>query len=201
MTLSFTTPGRFIPTLSLTVCLPPRSFLPLQVKLTGQPRLLYVRAERASLPLHASDMLSARLQAIGGARTLTSQDSQHCRLLPLLAAKLADQLGAHVGELELFSQHLRTTRTEQQRLVVAGDQDRTPPDFSANVKQEIHRPFGMAVGDVPDILSLAIAREECSRSPTAGHGVHGHSQSAEAAQDAKSTVACRLDSPQHDNRG
>ena len=26
-------------------------------------------------------MLSARLQAIGGARTLTSQDSQHCRLL------------------------------------------------------------------------------------------------------------------------
>src|SRR5437879_3041791 len=108
---------------------------------------------------------------------------------------------SHVGELELFSQHLRTTRTEQQRLVVAGDQDRTPPDFSANVKQEIHRPFGMAVGDVPDILSLAIAREECCRSPTAGHGVHGHSQSAEAAQDAKSTVACRLDSPQHDNWG
>ena len=34
-------------------------------------------------PLHASDMLSARLQAIGGARTLTSQDSQHCRLLLL----------------------------------------------------------------------------------------------------------------------
>jgi PilZ domain-containing protein len=33
------------------------------------------------LPLHASDMLSARLQAIGGARTYTSQDSQHCRLL------------------------------------------------------------------------------------------------------------------------
>src|SRR5436190_17597795 len=32
MTLSFTTPGRFIPTLSLTVCWPPRSFLPLQVK-------------------------------------------------------------------------------------------------------------------------------------------------------------------------
>src|SRR5438034_11246818 len=28
-------------------------------------------------------MLSARLQAIGGARTLTSQDSQHCRLLHL----------------------------------------------------------------------------------------------------------------------
>jgi hypothetical protein len=33
------------------------------------------------LPSHASDMLSARLQAIGGARTFTSQDSQPCRLL------------------------------------------------------------------------------------------------------------------------
>jgi len=30
---------------------------------------------------HASDMLAARLQAIGGTRTCTSQDSQHCRLL------------------------------------------------------------------------------------------------------------------------
>ena len=47
----------------------------------GQPRL-YVRAERASLPSHASDMLSARLQAIGGTRTFISQDSQPCRLLP-----------------------------------------------------------------------------------------------------------------------
>jgi len=42
-----------------------------------------MRAERASLPLHASDMLSARGQAIGGARTFASQDSQHCRLLLL----------------------------------------------------------------------------------------------------------------------
>ena len=42
----------------------------------------YIRAERASLPSHASDMLSARLQAIGGTRTFTSQDSQPCRLLP-----------------------------------------------------------------------------------------------------------------------
>ena len=45
-------------------------------------RGLYIRAERASLPSHASDMLSARLQAIGGTRTFTSQDSQPCRLLP-----------------------------------------------------------------------------------------------------------------------
>src|SRR5262250_1237463 len=44
-------------------------------------RGLYIRAERASLPSHASDMLSARLQAIGGTRTSTSQDSQLCRLL------------------------------------------------------------------------------------------------------------------------
>jgi hypothetical protein len=48
----------------------------------GQPRLFYIRAERASLPSHASDMLSARLQAIGGTRTFISQDSQPCRLLP-----------------------------------------------------------------------------------------------------------------------
>jgi hypothetical protein len=61
-------------------CLPPRSFPPLQIPLQGG-RGFYVRAERASLPSHASDILSARLQAIGGARTFTSLDSQHCRLL------------------------------------------------------------------------------------------------------------------------
>ena len=61
-------------------CLPDRSYR-CKLKLTGQPRLFYVRAERASLPSHASDMLSARLQAIGGTRTFTSQDSQLCRLL------------------------------------------------------------------------------------------------------------------------
>jgi hypothetical protein len=65
----------------LRVCSPPRSFLPLQVPLQGS-RGFYIRAERASLPSHASDMLSARLQAIGGARTFISQDSQPCRLLP-----------------------------------------------------------------------------------------------------------------------
>src|SRR5215469_3450396 len=64
----------------LTVCLPPRSLQPLQVNSQGS-RGFYIRAERASLPSHASDMLSARLQAIGGTRTSTSQDSQLCRLL------------------------------------------------------------------------------------------------------------------------
>jgi hypothetical protein len=68
----------------LCVCSPPRSFLPLQKTnpLQGS-RGFYVRAERASLPSHASDMLSARLQAIGGTRTYTSQDSQPCRLLTI----------------------------------------------------------------------------------------------------------------------
>src|SRR5580700_3613412 len=68
------------PTLSLRVCLPPRSLPPLRVNPQGS-RGFYIRAERASLPSHASDMLSARLQAIGGTRTFTSQDSQLCRLL------------------------------------------------------------------------------------------------------------------------
>src|SRR5215475_2812070 len=69
----------------LTVCLPPRSLLPLRVNPQGS-RDLYIRAERALLPSHSSDMLSARLQAIGGTRTSTSQDSQLCRLLtPLIS--------------------------------------------------------------------------------------------------------------------
>ena len=60
-------------------CLPGRSYrckFPLQGS-----RGFYVRAERASIPSHASDMLSARLQAIGRTRTFTSQGSRHCRLL------------------------------------------------------------------------------------------------------------------------
>ena len=68
----------------LRVCLSPRSFLPLQLSLQGS-RDVYVRAEHASLPSHASDILSARLQAIGGTRTFTSQDSQPCRLLTFRA--------------------------------------------------------------------------------------------------------------------
>jgi len=64
----------------LQVCLPPRSLLPLQIFLQGS-RGVFVQAERASLPWHALDKLAARLQAIGGARTFASQDSQPCRLL------------------------------------------------------------------------------------------------------------------------
>ena len=44
----------------------------------------YVRAERASLPRHAPDMLAVRIQAIDGTRTRTLPDTQHCRLLPFL---------------------------------------------------------------------------------------------------------------------
>ena len=58
----------------LRVCSPPRSLLPLQGSSQGS-RGFYIRAERASLPSHASDMLSARLPAIGGTRTFISQDS------------------------------------------------------------------------------------------------------------------------------
>src|SRR5215471_1206101 len=83
----------------LTVCLPPRSLLPLQVNLQGS-RDFYIRAERASLPSHASDMLSARLQVIGGTRTSTSQDSQLCRLLtPLPSVSERDNWNSHAASI------------------------------------------------------------------------------------------------------
>jgi hypothetical protein len=50
--------------------------------LTQGSRDFYIRAYRASLPPHVPDMLAVRIQAIDGARTLTLQDSQPCRLLP-----------------------------------------------------------------------------------------------------------------------
>jgi len=58
----------------LRFCSPPRLFLPLHKLLQGS-RGFYVRAERASLPPHAPDMLTVRIQATDGARTLTSPDS------------------------------------------------------------------------------------------------------------------------------
>src|SRR5712691_2098207 len=45
-------------------------------------RGFYVRAEHASLPPHASDMLAVRIQVIDGERTFTPPDSQPYRLLP-----------------------------------------------------------------------------------------------------------------------
>ncbi len=65
----------------LRVCSSPRSFLPLRILPQGS-RDFYIRAERASLPPHAPDMLAVRIQAIDGTRTFTLQDSQPCRLLP-----------------------------------------------------------------------------------------------------------------------
>ena len=67
----------------LQVCSPPRSSLPLRILPQGS-RGFYVRAYRASLPLHAPDILTVRIQAIDGARTFTLPDSQPCRLLTLL---------------------------------------------------------------------------------------------------------------------
>jgi len=46
-------------------------------------RDFYFRAERASLPPHAPDMLTVRIQAINGTETFTLLDSQPCRLLIL----------------------------------------------------------------------------------------------------------------------
>src|SRR6185312_1845048 len=57
----------------LQVCSPPRSSLPLRILPQGS-RGFYVRAERGSLPPRASDMLTARRQAIGGAGTSTPLD-------------------------------------------------------------------------------------------------------------------------------
>ncbi len=65
----------------LRVCSSPRSFLPL-LKVPQGSRDFYIRAERASLPLHAPDMLAVRIQAIDGTRTSTLSDSQPCRPLP-----------------------------------------------------------------------------------------------------------------------
>ena len=55
---------------------------PYRCDLTPQSsRGFYIRAEHASFPLHASDMLTTRTQAIGGVGTYTPRDSQPCRLL------------------------------------------------------------------------------------------------------------------------
>jgi len=64
----------------LQVCSPPRSLLPLRMFPQGS-RGFYIRANRASLPLHAPDMLSVRIQAIDRKRTSTFLDLQPCRPL------------------------------------------------------------------------------------------------------------------------
>jgi hypothetical protein len=64
----------------LRVCSPPRSLPPLRIFPQGS-RGFYIRAYRASLPQHAPDMLSARIQAIDRKRTSTFLDLQPCRPL------------------------------------------------------------------------------------------------------------------------
>ena len=66
----------------LQVCSSPRSFPPL-LYCRRAAETFYFRAERASLPLHAPDMLTVRIQVIDGTRTFTLLDSQPCRLLIL----------------------------------------------------------------------------------------------------------------------
>src|SRR5262244_961041 len=70
--------------------LPPRSSLPLRILPQGS-RGFYVRAERASLPPHAPDMLTVRIQATDGTRTFTSLDPRPCRLLPPWSAVFPPQ--------------------------------------------------------------------------------------------------------------
>ena len=81
------------------VCSPPR-LLPLLRLCRRAAEAFYVRAERASLPPHAPDMLAVRSQAIDGARTCTSLDSQHCRLLPSRVVPTAT--GSPAGQLRLL---------------------------------------------------------------------------------------------------
>jgi hypothetical protein len=64
----------------LRFCSPPRSLLPLRIFPQGS-RGFYIRAYRASLPPHAPDMLSVRIQAIDRKRTSTFLDLQPCRPL------------------------------------------------------------------------------------------------------------------------
>src|SRR5215472_2215130 len=61
--------------------LTPRSSLPLHLLPQGSWGF-YVRAEHASSPPHAPDMLTVRIQVIDGTRTFTLSDPQPCRLLP-----------------------------------------------------------------------------------------------------------------------
>lgn len=70
-------PFRYVQALRFA-CLPDRSY---RCSLSPQgSRGFYVRAEHASLPPHASDMLTT-VHAIGGVGTYTPLDSQPCRLL------------------------------------------------------------------------------------------------------------------------
>jgi hypothetical protein len=73
----------------LRFCSPPRSLPPLRIFPQGS-RGFYIRAYRASLPRHAPDMLSARIQAIDRKRTSTFLDLQPCR--PLRVPHFADDV-------------------------------------------------------------------------------------------------------------
>src|SRR6516162_6249275 len=81
----------------LQVCSPPISSLPLRILPQGS-RGFYVRAKRGSLPPRASDMLTARRQAIGGTGTCTPLD---CGLVgysfPRSPLTVGSRTGASLG--------------------------------------------------------------------------------------------------------
>jgi len=118
----------------LTVCSPHRSFPPLQLSPQGG-RGFYVRAERASLPPHASELLSARLQAIGGTRTLTSQDSQHCRLLIPLQHPLHLPAGVFSGWAKARTRH----HAPRADLLWRGESNSQHPAIRGGIRQVLGR--------------------------------------------------------------
>src|SRR5712691_7987048 len=63
-------------------------------------RGFYVRAEHASLPPHASDMLAVRIQVIDGERTFTPPDSQPYRLLRTPARHFIHPVGHLVSQTQ-----------------------------------------------------------------------------------------------------
>jgi hypothetical protein len=86
-------------------------------------RNFYIRAERASLPPHAPDMLAVRIQVIDGARTFTLQDSQPCRLLPYHLLRKAD-ISMHYESAPLLEQKAMGN-------AACGGFAPAPPGFSA----------------------------------------------------------------------
>src|SRR5712692_8821356 len=87
-----------------------RSFPPLRIQPQGG-RDFYIRAERASLPPHAPDILTVRIQAIDGTRTFASQDSQPCRLLPASSRFIPAHCNGDVSPLQFNLTRLPVSAT------------------------------------------------------------------------------------------
>ena len=93
----------------------------------------YIRADRASLPPHASDMLAVRIQAIDGTGTFTQPDSQPCRLLPPVYASLrpSRQERKTRDRCRLLASHRMTLAfTTPHRLVAGAPELNTQPTYT-----------------------------------------------------------------------